>query len=101
MFGHREVVATCTWEGADLQTAPTREQTETMSRGARATSLRAGAPECTNHTETELRSAQGWLAPGSVRNTKDRDTQALEVRAGMPGVGRTSQDTCRAEQHEQ
>ena len=38
----------------------------------------------------------GWqLAAGGVRNTKDRDTLALEVKAGMPGVGRTSQDTAR------
>ena len=29
---------------------------------------------------------------GSVRNTKDRDAPALEVKAGMPGVGRTAQD---------
>ena len=32
------------------------------------------------------------LVAGGVRNTKDRDTPALEVRAGMPGVGRTAQD---------
>ena len=29
---------------------------------------------------------------GGVRNTKDRDALALEVRAGKPGVGRTSRD---------
>ena len=29
---------------------------------------------------------------GGVRNTKDRDAHALEVRAGMPGVGRTTRD---------
>ena len=29
---------------------------------------------------------------GHVRNTKDRDMQALEVRAGTPVVGRTSRD---------
>ena len=29
---------------------------------------------------------------GSVRNTKDRDAPALKVRAGTPGVGRTSRD---------
>ena len=34
----------------------------------------------------------GRLAAGGVRNTKDRDTLALEVRAGTPGVGRTSRD---------
>ena len=33
-----------------------------------------------------------WLAAGSVRNTKDRDMPALEVRAGMPTVGHTSRD---------
>ena len=32
-------------------------------------------------------------AAGSVRNTKDRDTPELEVRAGTLGVGCTSQDT--------
>ena len=72
--------------------APAREQIETVSLGTRETSLRAGAPECTNHTETELRSAQGRLAAGGVRNTKDRDALALKVRAGMPAVGCTSQD---------
>ena len=30
---------------------------------------------------------------GGVGNTKDRDAPALEVRAGMPGVGHTSQDS--------
>ena len=29
---------------------------------------------------------------GNVRNTKDRDMQVLTVRAGTPGVGRTSRD---------
>ena len=29
---------------------------------------------------------------GGVRNTKDRDMPALEVRAEMPGVGRTARD---------
>ena len=33
----------------------------------------------------------GQLAAGNVRNTKDRDALALEVRAG-PGVGRISRD---------
>ena len=32
------------------------------------------------------------LAAGNVRNTKDRDALALEVRDGTQGVGRTSQD---------
>ena len=36
---------------------------------------------------------QGQLAAGGVRNTKDRDAPALEVRAGTPGVGCTSRDT--------
>ena len=36
---------------------------------------------------------RGQLAAGGVRNTKDRDVPALEVRAGTPGVGRTSWDT--------
>ena len=34
----------------------------------------------------------GWLVAGSVRNTKDRDVPALEVRAGTAGVGRMSRD---------
>ena len=34
----------------------------------------------------------GQLAAGGVRNTKDRDAPALEVRAGMPGVGRAARD---------
>ena len=34
----------------------------------------------------------GRLAAGRVRNTKDRDVPALEVRAGTLGVGCTSQD---------
>ena len=34
----------------------------------------------------------GRLAAGSVRNTKDRDVLALEVRAGMLGVGCTARD---------
>ena len=29
---------------------------------------------------------------GGVRNTKDRDPLALEVRAGILGVGRTARD---------
>ena len=29
---------------------------------------------------------------GGVRNTKDRDLPALEVRAGTPAVGRTTRD---------
>ena len=34
----------------------------------------------------------GWLAAGGVRNKKDRDAPALEVRAGTPGVGCTFRD---------
>ena len=64
-----------------------------------------GTPElrCAHWIQTETgssRSSQGqlaaggWqLAAGGVRNTKDRDAPALEVRAGMPGVGCTSRDT--------
>ena len=51
-------------------------------------SSRVGA----NHTEMELQSAWGQLLAGAVRNTKDRDTPALEVGTGTPGVGRTSRD---------
>ena len=32
------------------------------------------------------------MAAGGVRNTKDRDAPALEVRAGTLGVGRTARD---------
>ena len=32
------------------------------------------------------------MVAGRVRNTKDRDAPALEVRAGMAGVGRTAWD---------
>ena len=45
-----------------------------------------------SHIETELQSPRVWLAAGGVRNTKDRDALALEVRAGMAAVGRTSRD---------
>ena len=31
-------------------------------------------------------------ATGGARIAKDRDTPALEVRGGMPGVGHTSRD---------
>ena len=87
MFGLQEAVATCTGSGQTRRPAPASEQTETMSRGTRATSLKTGPPECMNHTETELRSTRGQRAAGGVRNTKDRDAPALEVRAGTPGVG--------------
>ena len=75
-----------------------REQTETMSWGTCATRLKwsssaltgnrlkPGAPE---HVGV---AGSWWLEAGSVRNTKDRDVPALEVRAGMPGVGCTSWD---------
>ena len=36
--------------------------------------------------------AWGRLAAGGVRNIKDRDALALEVRAGMRGVGCTPRD---------
>ena len=46
-----------------------------------------------NQTETgNSGSTQGWLVAGSVTNTNDRDAPALEVRAGMLGVGRTFRD---------
>ena len=64
--------ATCTGEQADSRSAPARHQTETGSSGAQERT--------------------GCLAAGEVRSTKDRDTPALEVRAGMPGVGRTARD---------
>ena len=69
-----------------------REQTETLSLGMHVTSLKTGAPECMNHTDTELWSVRGWLEAGGVRNTKDRGMPALEVRAGTPDMGHTSRD---------
>ena len=74
--------------------APVREQTETVSQGTHATRLLTelrGAHW--NQAETgSCRSMQGLLAASSARNAKDRDALALEVRAGTPGVGHTSQD---------
>ena len=82
-------------EPLDRGPAPSRQQTETVSRerappgisrnsgvliGSR---LRPGVPGA----------RAGRLAAGGVRNTKDRDAPALEVSAGTPGMGRTSQDT--------
>ena len=97
MFGHREAVANCTGERADSVTAPAREQTDTMSRGPSATRLKWSSGVLTG---TRLRPGApgahggGWrLAAGGVRNTKDRDAPALEVRAGTQAVGRTSRVT--------
>ena len=42
--------------------------------------------------DRELREHARGSGRLAVRNTKDRDAPALEVRAGTPGVGRTSQD---------
>ena len=74
--------------------APTREQTETVSQGTHATRLLTelrGAHW--NQTETgSSRSMRGLLVAGSARNAKYREAPALEVRAGTPGVGHTSQD---------
>ena len=50
---------------------------------------------CAHWIQTETwstGSTREWLAAGSVRNTKDRDMPALEVRAGAPSVERTSRD---------
>ena len=78
--------------------APAREQTETVSKGTcvtrlkrssgalTGTRLRQGAPEC------EGVAGSWWLVAGGVRNTKDRDELALEVRAGRPDVGHTTWD---------
>ena len=94
MFRHREAVATCTGEQADSWMEPARQQTENVSQertppdlsrnsGVLTGSiLRPGAPGV----------RAGRLVAGSVRNTKDRDGLALEVRAGTSGVGRTCQD---------
>ena len=57
MFGHREVVATCTWEWADLQTAATREQSETVSQGVHATRLLTEL-QCAHWNQTETGSSR-------------------------------------------
>ena len=73
----------------------THEKTDgDRERGAHATRLLTEL-QCAHWIPTETGcygSAQGRLAAGRVRNTKDRDTPALEVRAGKAGVGRTSRD---------
>ena len=46
------------------------------------TTLKQGAQECVRELE----------AAGGVRNTKDRDVPALEVRAGRVAVGHTTWD---------
>ena len=77
--------------GTDSQTAPVREQTGTMS-GEHATRLFTELRSAHwNQTET-WRTGSTRLAAGSVRNTKDRDAPAQEIRAGKPGVGCTSRD---------
>ena len=47
MIGRREAIATCTGEQEDSRTAPTREQTETMSRGTRTTRLKRSSDALT------------------------------------------------------
>ena len=58
-----------------------------MSWNARVTSLKTRALQ---HARMHVR-VWGRRA-GGVRNTKDRDSPALEVRAGTPAVGCTSWD---------
>ena len=66
-----------------LEPGNERHQTEMELRGAHW-----------NQTETwSSRSVRGQLAAGGIRNTKHRDAQALEMRAGTLAVGRISQDT--------
>ena len=58
--------------------------------------LKTRAPDCTGTTLKWSSGAcgGGWqLAAGGIRNTKDRDAMALEVRAGTSGVELTSQYT--------
>ena len=97
MSGLQEAVATCTGERVVRRPAPLRQQTETMSRGASATRLLTELRNSGVLTGSRMRpgapgACTGWLAAGRVRNTKDRDALALEVRAGTTGVGRTAQD---------
>ena len=91
MSGRREAVATCTGSGRTRGPAPAREQTETVSREHAPPDFSRSSGALTG---TRLRSGAPGVcgAAGSVRNTKDRDALALEGRAGMPGVGRTSWD---------
>ena len=94
VFGCQEVKPPARGSGQTRGPAPAREQIETVSQGMRATRLLTelrGAHW--NQAETgSCRSMQGLLAASSARNAKDRDALALEVRAGTPGVGHTSQD---------
>ena len=61
---------------------PARASGGTRGRCPRDSRLRLGA----------LGARVGRLVAGGVRETKDRDMPALEVRAGMSGVGHTARD---------
>ena len=73
--------------------APTREQTDReLGNGCHQTETEI---RCAHWNQTDTGSsgsARGRLAAGGVINTKDRDSPALEVRAGMPAMGRISRD---------
>ena len=88
MSGRREVVATCTGERADSRTGTAREQTGTVSGERMPPDFpwNSGIPVCSLDPDCDrkLRERAGRLAAGGVRNTKDRDAPALEVRAGSP-----------------
>ena len=77
--------------------APARKQTETMSWGKHTSRLKQSSSVLTGtilKPGAQGAHGGGWqLAAGGVRNTKDRDTLALEVRAGTLAMGRTSWDT--------
>ena len=45
------------------------------------------------HRNRELGGEREPRVAGGVRNTKDRDAPALEVRAGTKGAGRISRDS--------
>ena len=85
--------ATCTGERADRGPAPSKQQTD-REPGARATKHLTELQNSGVLTGSRLRpgARSGQLAVDSVRNTKDGDAPALEVRAGTPGVGCTARD---------
>ena len=89
MLRRREAVATCTGERVASRTG-TRETADWHPRESR---VRPRAGKACDQTEGWCFGAHvGQLATGGIRITKDRDVQALEVRAGMPCVGHTSRD---------
>ena len=77
--------------------APMRKQTVTVSgEHVHQIENRSSSPLTGTRLTPGAPGARGgsWrLTAGGVRNTQDREAPDLEVRAGTPGVGRTSWDT--------